>query len=45
MLLFASRTVATMSAWSLMSRFSKSMKNDAFFFEIGPPKLPPYCRV
>src|SRR5450432_18330 len=27
-----------------MSRFSKSKKNEAFFFEIGPLRLPPYWR-
>src|SRR5437868_13281128 len=34
-----------MSASSLMSRFSKSKKNEDFFFEIGPLKFPPYWRV
>jgi hypothetical protein len=45
MLLLASSTVATINDASSMSRLSKSMKNEAFFFEIGPPKLPPYWRV
>ena len=40
---FGSRIVALISASSLMSRFSKSRKNEAFFFEIGPLRLPPYC--
>src|SRR6266702_277833 len=39
-----SRIVALTTASSLTSRFSKSKKNEAFFFEIGPLRLPPYCR-
>src|SRR5262245_13267235 len=36
--------VALITASSLMSRFSKSKKKDAFFLAIGPLRLPPYCR-
>ena len=41
---FGSRTVAFMIALSLISRRSKSKKNDAFLATIGPLKLPPYKR-
>src|SRR5207244_4654900 len=44
MLRFESRIVALITASSLMSPLSKSKKDDAFFFEIGPLRLPPYCR-
>src|SRR6266705_3011457 len=44
MLRFTSRMLAVITASSSMSRLSKSKKNDAFFFEIGPLRLPPYCR-
>src|SRR5438128_12060720 len=44
MLKFGSRMTALITASSSISRFSKSTKNEAFFFEIGPLKLPPYCR-
>src|SRR5207245_10416081 len=41
---FGSRIVALMTTSSLISRFSRSKKNEAFFLEIGPLRLPPYCR-
>src|SRR5258705_10485655 len=38
-----SRIMALTIAWSLISRFSKSIKNEDFFLTIGPLKLPAYC--
>src|SRR6478735_7501663 len=40
----ASRIEPLITASSLISRFSKSTKNEAFFLEMGPLRFPPYCR-